>query len=137
MISNTFNYLAIIRSSFYQDDADIDDVIKNERKRIRPKRSSNHVSSGQQQQPADQPSGPVVEFFNPKIRHELEKKDAEFLKRTGLKGAAPGGDAWVWLTSYSRIPVSVSDCSSVRRVYKTTSTCAMSEGKNVVRGVDR
>lgn len=36
-----------------------------------------------------------VEFFNPKMRHELENK-----------GAAPGGDPWVWLTSYSRIPVS-------------------------------
>lgn len=49
--------------------------------------------------------GPEVEFFNPKLRHELEKKDADVLKRTGLKGAAPGGDSWVWLTSYSRIPV--------------------------------
>lgn len=49
--------------------------------------------------------GPEVEFFNPKLRHELEKKDTEVLKRTGLKGAAPGGDSWVWLTSYSRIPV--------------------------------
>ena len=28
------------------------------------------------------------------------------MKKTGLKGAAPGGDSWVWLTSYSRIPVS-------------------------------
>lgn len=36
-----------------------------------------------------------VEFFNPKMRNELENK-----------GAAPGGDPWVWLTSYSRIPVS-------------------------------
>lgn len=49
--------------------------------------------------------GPEVEFFNPKLRHELEKKDAEVLKRNNLKGAAPG-DSWVWLTSYSRIPVS-------------------------------
>lgn len=51
-------------------------------------------------------SGPAVEFFNPKLRHELEKKDAEVLKRTGLKGSAPGGDSWVWLSAYSRIPVS-------------------------------
>lgn len=50
--------------------------------------------------------GPEVEFFNPKLRHELEKKDAEILKRNNLKGAAPG-DSWVWLTSYSRIPVRV------------------------------
>lgn len=81
----------------------VDDVIKNERKRLQ-KRSSNHVLGGQAV--ADQPNGPVVEFFNPKIRQELEKKDADYLKRTGLKGAAPGGDTWVWLTSYSRIPVS-------------------------------
>jgi hypothetical protein len=50
--------------------------------------------------------GPEVEFFNPKLRHELEKKDAELIKKTGAKGAAPNGDQWVWLTSYSRIPVS-------------------------------
>lgn len=82
-------------------------TIKNERKAVRPKRSSNFRSdNGLAQQPADQPSGPVVEFFNPKIRHELEKKDVDHLKRTGGKGAAPGGDSWVWLTSYSRIPVS-------------------------------
>lgn len=48
-----------------------------------------------------------VDFFNPKIRRELEKKDEEIKKMTGLKGAAPGGDEWVWLTSYSRIPVSM------------------------------
>lgn len=47
-----------------------------------------------------------VEFYNPKIKSELEKKDDEIRKRTGLKGAAPGGDEWVWLTSYSRVPVS-------------------------------
>lgn len=46
-----------------------------------------------------------VEFFNPKIRRELEKKDEEFKKAYGYKGAAPGGDEWVWLTSYCRIPV--------------------------------
>lgn len=88
-----------------EEDEDEDEITR----RIRGKRSSNHVLPGQsQQQPsvAELPSGPAVEFFNPKIRHELEKKDADYLKRTGLKGAAPGGDAWVWLTSYSRIPVS-------------------------------
>lgn len=45
-----------------------------------------------------------VEFFNPKLKPELEKNDTELMKRTGQKGAAPGGDSWVWLTSYSRIP---------------------------------
>lgn len=51
--------------------------------------------------------GKYVEFFNPKIRRELEKKDEEFKRAYGYKGAAPGGDEWVWLTSYCRIPVRV------------------------------
>lgn len=46
-----------------------------------------------------------VEFFNPNLRQELEAKDEIEKRRTGLKGAAPEGDNWVWLTSYSRIPV--------------------------------
>lgn len=46
-----------------------------------------------------------MDFFNPKIRRELEQKDEERKKQTGFKGAAPGGDEWVWLTSYCRIPV--------------------------------
>lgn len=48
--------------------------------------------------------GPIVEFFNPKLRPEMEKNDTEIMKKTGWKGAAPKGDSWVWLTSYSRIP---------------------------------
>jgi hypothetical protein len=59
-----------------------------------------------------------VEFFNPKLRHELEKKDAELIKKTGAKGAAPNGDQWVWLTSYSRIPVSI-----LMRAWKRVSAC--------------
>lgn len=47
---------------------------------------------------------PEVEFFDPNIRSELERRDAEIVKKSG-KGAAPGGDEWVWLTSYSRVPV--------------------------------
>jgi hypothetical protein len=47
---------------------------------------------------------PIVEFFHPELKKELEKNDTEIMKRTGLKGAAPKGDSWVWLTSYSRIP---------------------------------
>lgn len=50
-----------------------------------------------------------VEFFNPKLRPELDDRRA--------KGFSAGGDPsegetannpWVWLTSYSRIPVSSS-----------------------------
>lgn len=44
-----------------------------------------------------------VEFFEPKMRSELEQRDAEFVKKTG-KGPA-NGDEWTWLTQYCRIPV--------------------------------
>lgn len=54
----------------------------------------------------DYTEGPHVEFFDPKIKSQLEMKDTNEMKRTGAKGAAPGGDTWVWLTSYSRVPVS-------------------------------
>ncbi|XP_023027680.2 uncharacterized protein isoform X1 [Leptinotarsa decemlineata] len=47
---------------------------------------------------------PQVEFFNPKIRGNLEEKDEEIIRKTGSKGAAPGGDSWIWVTSSSRIP---------------------------------
>lgn len=51
-----------------------------------------------------EPEPAVVEFFDPKLRPELERNDTTIMKKTGLKGAAPRGDSWVWLTSYSRIP---------------------------------
>lgn len=54
--------------------------------------------------------GQTVEFFNPKLRHELEAKDEVERSRTGNKGAAPGGDSWVWLTSYCRMPVRTDLC---------------------------
>ena len=59
--------------------------------------------------------GANVEFFNPKLRPELEEKDGS---KPGWKKGGPGpgpppgakegetaNDPWVWLTSYSRIPV--------------------------------
>lgn len=51
--------------------------------------------------------GTFVDFFNPKMRRELEKKDEEFKRTTGSKGAAPGGDDYSYLTSFSRVPVSI------------------------------
>ncbi|EFA07484.2 uncharacterized protein LOC659930 [Tribolium castaneum] len=51
--------------------------------------------------PSDEPH---VEFFSPEMRSTLEKKDELIRQQTGNKGAAPGGDSWIWLTSYSRIP---------------------------------
>lgn len=50
--------------------------------------------------------GPFVEFFNPKMRRELEKKDEEIKKTAGLKGSAPGGDDWTYLGGNTRVPVS-------------------------------
>lgn len=47
-----------------------------------------------------------MEFFNPKMRRELEKKDDEIKKTTGLKGSAPGGDDWTYLGGNTRVPVS-------------------------------
>lgn len=59
--------------------------------------------------------GANVEFFNPKLRQELEEKDMHGGGKKGGNNAAPGStptegetanNPWVWLTSYSRIPVS-------------------------------
>lgn len=68
-----------------------------------------------------------VEFFNPKLRHELDEKElskhgGSKFKHNGVNsGSGSGGNSgnsgspgegenannpWVWLTSYSRIPVS-------------------------------
>ena len=63
--------------------------------RLKGQQLTNFLSEAEQ---------PIIEFFNPALRSELEKNDTEIMKRTGLKGAAPRGDSWVWLTSYSRIP---------------------------------
>ncbi|KDR19524.1 hypothetical protein L798_06510 [Zootermopsis nevadensis] len=60
--------------------------------------------------------GANVEFFNPKLRQELEEKENR--NGGGKKGSNNAGSGatstegesannpWVWLTSYSRIPVS-------------------------------
>jgi hypothetical protein len=59
--------------------------------------------------------GANVEFFNPKLRQELEEKDRHGGGRKGststVSGSTPtegpaANNPWVWLTSYSRIPVS-------------------------------
>lgn len=49
---------------------------------------------------------PHVEFFSPEMKDSLKTKDEIKRQQNGGKGAAPGGDSWVWLTSNSRIPVS-------------------------------
>ncbi|KAK9877447.1 hypothetical protein WA026_018557 [Henosepilachna vigintioctopunctata] len=64
---------------------------------------------------------PHVEFFSPEMRENLETKDELRRQQNGGKGAAPGGDSWVWLTSYSRIPSILSGpvwrCQAVRLRY--------------------
>ncbi|CAG9810132.1 unnamed protein product [Chironomus riparius] len=50
-----------------------------------------------------------VEFFDPRLRPELEKNDSMIMKKNNWKGSAPKGDNWVWLTSYSRIPFQAID----------------------------
>ncbi|XP_014088353.2 uncharacterized protein [Bactrocera oleae] len=54
--------------------------------------------------PASMQSDPFIEFFNPDHRKVLEEQDKEIRKRTGLKGAAPGGDEWIYLNTYCRVP---------------------------------
>lgn len=70
---------------------------------VREKRGIGGFDYNSVNQPGDEPH---VEFFPPGMRSELENRDETIRKQTGNKGAAPGGDSWVWLTSYSRIPVS-------------------------------
>lgn len=77
----------------------------NRRKRDALVDDDNTVTSHSQIYGSTVKEGQTVEFFNPKLRHELEAKDDVERARTGMKGAAPGGDSWVWLTSYCRIPV--------------------------------
>ncbi|VVC93098.1 unnamed protein product [Leptidea sinapis] len=72
-----------------------------------PRRSKRDAMLKPSQIQDDNTVAPHVEFFNPKMRGELEEKDAIEMKRTGAKGPAPGGDTWVWLTSYSRVPYNV------------------------------
>uniref|UniRef100_A0A1I8NP61 Olfactomedin-like domain-containing protein n=1 Tax=Stomoxys calcitrans TaxID=35570 RepID=A0A1I8NP61_STOCA len=64
------------------------------------KRMRRDISSS----PATSMHDPFIEFFAPNHRKVLEEQDKEIRKRTGLKGAAPGGDDWVYLNTYCRVP---------------------------------
>ncbi|XP_030374468.1 uncharacterized protein LOC115624031 [Scaptodrosophila lebanonensis] len=64
------------------------------------KRSRRDISSS----PASMHADSLIEFFNPNHRKALEEQDTEIRKRTGLKGAAPGGDEWIYLNTYCRVP---------------------------------
>nr|AAN71447.1 RE59052p [Drosophila melanogaster] len=87
------------------------DPLKNERKftdnlishTTRPtgKRMRRDIASSA---PASMHADPLIEFFNPNHRKVLEEQDTEIRKRTGQKGAAPGGDEWIYLNTYCRVP---------------------------------
>ncbi|KAI8118099.1 Olfactomedin-like protein 2A [Lucilia cuprina] len=64
------------------------------------KRIRRDISSS----PSTSMHDPFIEFFAPNHRKVLEEQDKEIRKRTGLKGAAPGGDDWVYLNTYCRVP---------------------------------
>ncbi|XP_031630325.1 uncharacterized protein LOC116345246 [Contarinia nasturtii] len=70
---------------------------------MRKRRAANIFNENYVTDAQNNVQGPFVEFFNPKMRRELEKKDDE-IKRTTGKGSAPGGDEWSYLTSISRVP---------------------------------
>jgi hypothetical protein len=84
------------------------------RRKRRARASPSPVLEDNTVNPSGLAEGANVEFFNPKLRHELEEKDMHGGKKGG-HNAAPGStptegetanNPWVWLTSYSRIPVS-------------------------------
>ncbi|XP_016938953.2 uncharacterized protein [Drosophila suzukii] len=87
------------------------DPLKNERKftdnlishtpRPTGKRMRRDIASSA---PASMHADPLIEFFNPNHRKVLEEQDTEVRKRTGQKGAAPGGDEWIYLNTYCRVP---------------------------------
>lgn len=81
----------------------------------RVKRASTSVIDNTVSSNSDEPH---AEFFDPKLRPELEMKD-KMSNGNGTK--KPGEDSstnpWVWLTSYSRIPVSLIFCASMCEVY--------------------
>ncbi|KAL9919812.1 uncharacterized protein ACN427_001609 isoform 6-T7 [Glossina fuscipes fuscipes] len=54
--------------------------------------------------PSSMHADPFIEFFTPNHRKVLEEQDIEIRKRTGLKGAAPDGDEWIYLNTYCRVP---------------------------------
>ncbi|KAH8314981.1 hypothetical protein KR074_006388 [Drosophila pseudoananassae] len=88
------------------------DPLKNERKftdnlishtpRPTGKRMRRDVTSSEPT--SSMHADPVIEFFNPNHRKVLEEQDTEIRKRTGQKGAAPGGDEWIYLNTYCRVP---------------------------------
>ncbi|XP_055839333.1 uncharacterized protein LOC129907245 [Episyrphus balteatus] len=75
-------------------------VVKNERKYSSSfaRRKRRDIASSSMH------AEPFIEFFNPNHRKVLEEQDVEIRKRTGLKGAAPGGDDWIYLNTYCRVP---------------------------------
>jgi hypothetical protein len=87
------------------------------RKKRRARASASSVIEDNTVNPSGVAEDANVEFFNPKLRQELEERDMHGGGKKGGNNAAPGStpaegetanNPWVWLTSYSRIPVSTS-----------------------------
>jgi hypothetical protein len=85
------------------------------RRKRRARASTTSVLEDNTVNPSGVAEGANVEFFNPKLRQELEEKDMHGGGKKGGNNAASGSaptegetanNPWVWLTSYSRIPVS-------------------------------
>lgn len=98
------NFVNFVRSELGRNEINklLKDFEREDANSRNTRRKRGTLDDNQLNMPSD---GPNVEFFNPKLRGELEAKDEKQRQLTGNKGAAPGGDTWVWLTSYSRIPV--------------------------------
>uniref|UniRef100_A0A1B0FGN9 Uncharacterized protein n=1 Tax=Glossina morsitans morsitans TaxID=37546 RepID=A0A1B0FGN9_GLOMM len=67
---------------------------------VSQRRQRRDISSS----PSSMHADPFIEFFTPNHRKVLEEQDMEIRKRTGLKGAAPDGDEWIYLNTYCRVP---------------------------------
>lgn len=92
--------LAVINSNeIIQNDNIINENIKKCLQRV--KRSSTSVIDNSVSANTDEPH---AEFFDPKLRSEIEIKD-NITKKPGEGESS--SNPWVWLTSYSRIPVSI------------------------------
>lgn len=61
---------------------------------VNPSRAKREITVG-----PPLPPEPSVEFINPKLRSEFEEKEKHNNSRDS------GSNPWVWLTSYSRVPV--------------------------------
>lgn len=109
-----YEYISLVEKKCVDIDLEVPPTKSTRRKRA-PILEDNAVTTSDDS---------TVEFFNPKLKHELSEKDVSrhggHKFRNGVSaGGSDGGSAstpsdgesannpWVWLTSYSRIPVRI------------------------------